>query len=88
MGWSKFCHMTITPSVLDGEVPSAAKPRLHVTVVGGGAPNDLDVVISKDEHIAVVTKHEVAALIVHNVASQMCWQSPSGLWHGQARHAN
>ena len=50
--------------------------------------NDLGVIISEDEHIAVVVKHEVAALIVHNVAARMCWQRPSGLWHGRAGRAN
>ena len=64
LGWSKFCHMTITPSVLDGEVPSAAKSRPHVTIIGDGVPNDLDVVISEDEHVAVVVKHEVASVAV------------------------
>ena len=88
LGRSKFCHMMITPSVLDGEVPSAAKPRPHVTVVGYGVPNDLDVVISEDEHVEVGMKHDVAALIVHNVAARMCWQRPSRLWHGRAGRAN
>ena len=50
--------------------------------------NDLDIVISEDEHVAVVVKHEVAALIVHNVAARMCWQRPSGLWHGRVGRAN
>ena len=80
--------MTITPSVLDGEVPSAAKSRPHVTIIGDGVPNDLDVVISEDEHVVVVVQNEVAALIVHNVAARMCWQRPSGLWHGRAGRAN
>ena len=88
LGWSKFCHRMITPSVLDGEVPSVAKSRPHVTVVGVGVPNDLDVVISEDELVAMVVKHEVAAMIVHNVAARMCWRRPSGLWHGRAGRAN
>ena len=50
--------------------------------------NDLDVVISEDEHVAVVVKHEGGSPDCAQRGGTDVLAAPSGLWHGRAGRAN